>query len=82
MPISDLYRELTFPPFFNRLKESEEKLTAITADQGTNVDKLVGLVKENQAILDEMKVSCNLKISFQQQYIYIYSISLTPCLLF
>jgi hypothetical protein len=65
----DLYRELTFFPFCNRLKGSEEKLTAITSEQGTNVDQLVGLVRENQEILDEMKVSCNVKISFQHQYI-------------
>jgi cell division septum initiation protein DivIVA len=66
--------KLTVFFFLERLKESEEKLTAITAEQGTNVDQLVGLVKENQEILDEMKASCCVKITFQQQC----TVSLSP----
>ena len=34
-----------------------EELQNIADEQGTNVEKLVGLVKENQEILDMMKVS-------------------------
>eukprot|EP00980_Cylindrotheca_fusiformis_P013610 scaffold3502_cov111-Cylindrotheca_fusiformis.AAC.5 len=36
------------------LKESEEKLSQIAEENGSNVEKLTGLVKENQIALDEM----------------------------
>jgi cell division protein FtsB len=36
------------------LKESEEKLSQIAEENGSNVKKLTGLVKDNQVTLDEM----------------------------
>lgn len=39
----------------SRLKEHEEKLQAITDEQGGNVNELVNLVKENQKVLDGLK---------------------------
>jgi hypothetical protein len=36
------------------LKESEEKLSQIAEENGSNVEKLTGLVKDNQVTLDEM----------------------------
>jgi hypothetical protein len=41
--------------FFNRLQETEMKLKAITDVQEVNIDSFA-LVKENQVIIDEMKV--------------------------
>ena len=38
---------------FSRLKEVEARLELITVEQGTNVNELVALVKENQEILDK-----------------------------
>jgi hypothetical protein len=43
-------------PVFRATAVTEE-LQNIADEQGTNVEKLVGLVKENQEILDMMKVS-------------------------
>jgi hypothetical protein len=42
------------------LKEQEKKLEAITEEQGTNVQSLVSLVKENRTTLDGLKVSFTL----------------------
>jgi hypothetical protein len=47
---------LTHSPVFRATAVTEE-LQNIADEQGTNVEKLVGLVKENQEILDMMKVS-------------------------
>lgn len=46
-----LYLLLSF-----RLDVTEKKLQDITAEQGTNVNNLVALVKENGEILEKMKV--------------------------
>ena len=47
---------LTHSPVF-RASAVTEELQNIADEQGTNVEKLVALVKENQEILDMMKVS-------------------------
>lgn len=47
------------PVLFHRLQGTETKLKAITDEQEANVDSFVALVKDNQVIIDEMKVrSC------------------------
>ena len=44
----------------NSLKISEQELGRIAGDQQSNVMTLVDLVKENEKILDAMKVSGNM----------------------
>ena len=44
------------------VEESNKKLKGITKVQDKNVESLVDLVKENQGILDEMRVSSLLRI--------------------
>lgn len=43
-------------PIYERAAAVEEDLKVIADRQHYNVDKLVDLVKENQKILDQMKV--------------------------
>ena len=60
--MDDVYQSISnslFSPAessLNRLQETEAKLKEITDEQQVNVDAFVALVKENQSILDEMKV--------------------------
>ena len=44
-------------PKFLRLKEQEARLELITAEQGSNVNHLVSLVKENKELQTKMQVS-------------------------
>ena len=46
-------------PEATRAAEVEEELREIAAEQHVNVDKLVDLVKENEQIISQMKVSCD-----------------------
>ena len=44
------------PPCDIRAVVIEEELALISAEQNCNVDKFVGLVKENKAVLNKMEV--------------------------
>lgn len=46
-----------------RLKSEEGKLDAISKEQGTNVENLLNLVKENQTTLDGLKVAVKAELS-------------------
>ena len=56
LPLSHTYFTALDSSLCDRLQEQESRLEQITAEQGSNVQQLVAIVKENKEIQTKMKV--------------------------
>ena len=80
MEVDTLTEEIDFlQPEAERATIVESELRSIAAEQHGNVDKLVDLVKENEQILDEMRVC---RIIYVIVHCYALPFLLSPLLIF